>query len=290
MPALSKSLPTVSLGLLVVFLVSLLARGAHPPVPAFAGDGLGRTTLLLLVSAGVMFLCSWSSAIHLLGARAANRFVAIALPLGWFAEEMGARHGWFFGSYRYTDVLGPCLGSVPVIIPLMWFALCYVAYILANLMVWQAPVDRAGALRSYWPHTLAMAFMAALLVTAYDLGADPYMVFTLKAWIMTKTDGGWFGETLQGFVGWMVVSFAIVLLFRLAVRSQPPVPAQPLLGRHTAVPLAIYAGSMLFQACYGNPIETRVIALFAMGIPLLAALCGWVRWRAPVPAVLAGAQ
>lgn len=42
-----------------------------------------------------------------------------------------------------------------------------------------------------------MSLMAAMLVTAYDLGADPYMVFVLKAWIMTKTDGGWFGETLQ---------------------------------------------------------------------------------------------
>lgn len=275
MPTLSKQLPRLSQGFLAVFLGAIVVRGVTAP-------GATGTTILLLVSSVAMFLCCWASAGHLLGARAANTFVAIALPLGWFAEEMGARYGWFFGSYHYTDVLGPVLGSVPVIIPLMWFALCYVAFILANLMVWQAPVDQPRASANWWLHTLVMSFMAAALVTAYDLGADPYMVFTLKAWIMTKTDGGWFGETLIGFAGWMTVAFVIVVLFRLAVRAQPPRPALPALGRHTSVPLVIYGGSMLFQACLGTPVETRVIALFAMGIPLLAALCGWARWRAPV--------
>jgi putative membrane protein len=276
MISLPHYLPRLSLGLLAAYLATLLARGVMAP-------DTSATTIQLIVSAVAMFLCCWSSAAHLLGVRAANRFAAVALPLGWLAEELGARYGWLFGSYHYTAVLGPRLGAVPVIIPLMWFALCYVAYILANLMVWQTPVEPAPAPRWYWAHTLVMAILAAALVTAYDLGADPYMVFTLKAWIMTRLDGGWFGETLEGFVGWMVVAFAIVLLFRLSVRAVAPLPALPVKGRHTAVPLGIYAGSMLFQACLGTPVETRVIALFAMGIPLLAALCGLARWKMSAP-------
>jgi putative membrane protein len=283
MHSLTKQLPRLTLILLAAFLFAILARGIIAP-------GVTGTTVWLIASAVTMFLCCWASAAHLLGPRAANLFVAIALPLGWFAEETGARFGWFFGSYHYTAVLGPRIGAVPAIIPLMWFALCYVAYILANLMVWQMPVDRIPPARWRLAHALVMAFLAAALVTAYDLGADPYMVFTLKAWIMTRTDGGWFGETLQGFVGWMVVAFAIVLLFRLAVRQRPPMPALPVMGRHTAVPLVIYAGSMLFQACLGTPVETRVIALFAMGIPLLAALCGWARWQVPALTTPAGAH
>jgi len=286
MHSLTKYLPRLTLALLAAFLVTLLARALLAP-------GVVGTTDLLVASAVTMFFCCWASAAHLLGARAAKLFVAIALPLGWFAEETGARHGWFFGSYHYTAVLGPRIGAVPLIIPLMWFALCYTAYILANLMVWQMPVDRTGPLHpARWrlAHSCVMAFLAAALVTAYDLGADPYMVFTLKAWIMTRTDGGWFGETLQGFVGWMVVAFTIVLLFRLAVQKRPPPPVLPAMGRHAAAPLVIYAGSMLFQACLGTPVETRVIALFAMGIPLLAALCGWARWQMPALALPAGAH
>jgi len=245
--------------------------------------GLGDTTGLLIAGSIAMFACCLSSAAHVLGARAALRFALIAVVLGWAAEEMGSRYGWFFGSYTYTEVLGPRVGSVPFVIPLMWFALTYIGYVIANLMVWQVPSDGAAPLGQ----TLVQSLLAAMIVTAYDLGADPYMVFKLKAWIMTKTDGGWFGETLQGFAGWMLVSFVIVFLFRLGLRRRPPVPGAPVAPRDIAVPLAIYAGNLLFQALLGVPVETRAIAIFAMGIPLLAALCGWSRWKT-TPAALAG--
>jgi uncharacterized membrane protein len=258
-------LPRFTYVLLIVFLAVTLSRGQ------------GDTTRLLIVSSLLMFACCWSSAIHLLGARAARNFVVIGVVLGWLAEQLGASYGWFFGSYTYTDVLGPRLGAVPVIIPLMWFALCYVAYVIGNLIVWQSPSDGAAPVRQ----SLTMSLLAAMIVTAYDLGADPYMVYGLKAWIMTRTDGWWFGETLQGFVGWMLVSFVIVFLFRLTLRKRAPVAALPVARRHALVPLLVYGGSMAFQVAEGTPVETRTIALFAMGIPLLVALCGFERWQQP---------
>ena len=36
-------------------------------------------------------------------------------------------------------------------------------------------LDQPQAAASWWLHTLVMSFMAAALVTAYDLGADPYV-------------------------------------------------------------------------------------------------------------------
>jgi putative membrane protein len=263
MKSLLNQLPRATLFLLAGFIIALASRG------------WGETTTLLIVSSILMFACCWASASHFLGHRPALHFVIIALVFGWFAEEMGARYGWFFGSYDYTDVLGPRIGSVPFIIPLMWFALCYVAYVIANLIVWQTPTDGVPSTLM----TVIMAFLGAMIVTAYDLGADPYMVFTLKAWIMTKTDGGWFGETLQGFVGWMTVAFAIIYTFRLTLRKKPAVPSSRVTPLYALVPLLIYGGSMVFQALKGNPIETRTIALFAMGIPLLTGLCGWMRWK-----------
>jgi uncharacterized membrane protein len=273
MKSVLHHLPRFTNVLLIVFLAVTLSRGQ------------GDTTRLLIVSSLVMFACCWSSAIHLLGARAARNFVAIGVVLGWLAEQLGASYGWFFGSYTYTDVLGPRLGAVPVIIPLMWFALCYVAYVIGNLVVWQSPSDGVAPLRQ----TLTMSLLAAMIVTAYDLGADPYMVYGLKAWIMTKTDGWWFGETLQGFVGWMLVSFVIVFLFRLTLRKRAPVAALPVARRHAMVPLLVYGGSMAFQVAEGTPVETRTIALFAMGIPLLVALCGFERWQRPALAAPADA-
>ena len=264
MKTLLTRLPLITGTLLAVFLLMTAIRGLS-----------SETTLMLIASSVLMFACCWASAIHLLGARQALTFVVIALPLGWFAEQMGASHGWFFGEYNYTTVLGPTLGDVPIIIPLMWFALTYVAYVLANLIVWQTPVDGVAPLGQ----SVVMSLLAALIVTAYDLGADPYMVFVLKAWIMTMKDGWWFGETLQGFFGWAFVSFVIIFSFRLTLHKRAPQPALHIAKWHALVPMLIYGGSMVFQMCAGSPVETRTIAFFAMGIPLLCAALGWWRWR-----------
>lgn len=259
-----QRLPLLALGLLAVALTFLLLRGWS-----------GKTQLLVLSSL-LMFGCCLASAVRLLGTGAALRFVLIALPIGWFAEQMGSSHGWFFGKYTYTDVLGPTLGDVPIVIPVMWFALGYCGYVIANLIAWQTPSDGVTSVGQ----SLSMAFLAALIITAYDLGVDPYMVYKLKAWIMEKKDGWWFGETLQGFVGWMLVSFTIVFLFRLSLRKWAPRPTNPLRLRVILVPLGIYGGLMVFQMTQGFPVETRTIATFVMGIPLFCAALGLQRWHA----------
>nr|WP_314547385.1 carotenoid biosynthesis protein [uncultured Massilia sp.] len=250
--------------LLAAFLVALSARGYT------------ETTPLLVASSLLMFGCCWASAIHLLGSRAALALVLIAMSIGWLAEQLGATLGWFFGDYHYTAVLGPRLFAVPVVIPMMWFALSYCGYVIANLIVWQAPDAPEGSRGM----TVLMALVGAMVVTCYDLGVDPYMVYVLKAWIMARTDGWWFGETIEGFAGWMIVSFAIGLAFRLVLRRRPAAPSHPATTRHVLVPLSVYAGLMVFQVCLGHPHEARTIALFAMGFPLLTAACGLLRWRA----------
>jgi len=235
------------------------------------------TTMAIVIASVLMFACCWASATHLLGSRAALHFVAISVSLGWFAEQMGSSHGWFFGHYTYTDVLGPRLLDVPIVIPMMWFALTYAGYVISNLVVWQSPVDGAPGLGN----AVMLSFLAAMIVTAFDLGADPYFVYTLKAWVMAKTDGAWFGETVQGFLGWVFVAFVIIFSFRMSVRRLRLQPLSPFLRRHALVPLAIYASGMVFQMFLGNPVEIRSIAPFAMGIPLLCALAGFQRWQAP---------
>ena len=246
--------------------------------------GWSAGTQLLVASSVLMFLACLASAARVIGPRPALSLVLIALPIGWFAEEMGANYGWFFGSYDYTPVLGPQLGSVPVVIPLMWFALSYIGYVMANLIVWQVPADGPTSIR----RSIVMALLAALIVTAYDLGVDPYMVYKLKAWIMVKHDGWWFGETLQGFAGWMLVACSIVLVFRLLLRRLSrrtgTHPAPSTRTRDVLVPLGLYGALMLFEATQGVPVETRTLALFVMGMPLLCALCGLYRWQL-IPAV-----
>jgi uncharacterized membrane protein len=245
-------------------------------------------TLVLVLACVVMFwVCAWA-ATRLLGVRAARVLMGLALGLGWFAEQMGSSHGWFFGRYTYTEVLGPRLGDVPLAIPLMWFALSLIGYVMACLMLWRRPVHAHPGFRG----GLLTAWVAAMVITAFDLGADPYFVFVLKAWIMQKTDGGWFGETLQGFAGWMAVALIIQCSFQALAaprRSPPPADGAPLA---VLALLLIYASGLVFQVLLGHPIEVRAIAFFAMGLPVVLAWAAWHQWSRPrhrVAALLPGA-
>lgn len=234
-------------------------------------------TLALNAASVVMFLVSLWAAHVLLGRARANGFAALALAVGWFAEQMGSSRGWFFGHYTYTDVLGATLGDVPMVIPMMWFALTLLGYVMACLILWRQPVLAAPG----WVTGGLTAWLAALIVTAFDLGADPYFVFVLEAWIMEKKDGGWFGETLQGFVGWMLIAFAIVATFQWRARPVACSLTDPLVSRAVLVPLAIYASGLVFQMIWGHPIEVRAIAFFAMGIPLFIAAVACFQWHQP---------
>lgn len=237
----------------------------HPPV-----------SVALVVASVILFGLAWLAARRLVPANWLPVCVPFAVATGWLAEQLGTSFGWLFGRYTYTEVLGPRLLDVPLVIPLMWFALAMVGWVMAHLLLWRRPPSPEGS----WPASLLTALLAALLITAFDLGADPYFVYVLKAWVMEKPDGGWFGETVEGFVGWMLVSFVITLVFdRMSVRRspQPSIVQQPTVA--VALLLAIYTSAMVFQMIWGATLALKVVAFFAMGIPLLVAWTAWTQWR-----------
>ncbi len=234
---------------------------------------------LVLASLALGGTSLWSCQ-ALLGPRCAWIFLGTAAVLGWLAEQTGVTLGWFFGSYTYTDVLGPRLGAVPVVIPLMWFGLCYIGFLMACLVLWRRPAPPAG-----WKSGALTALLAAMIVTAFDLGADPYFVFQLKAWIMEKTDGHWFGETVRGFEGWMVVSFTIVCAFQALAKPRLAAAAGTgaIARRAGLTSIIVYAGMIVFQVTLTQPLALRFIAFFAMGIPCLIAVVAWSQWARTLP-------
>jgi uncharacterized membrane protein len=233
-----------------------------------------NTDTMFLVSV-FMFLNCVVNSIHLFKLKPTIIFVVLATSIGWFAEFAGENYGWFFGGYDFTDALGYKVGGVPFVIPLMWFNLCYIGLILSFLIQERRPFKQISSFRDLF----FAAILGAILVTAYDLAADPYMVYVVKAWIMEKTDGWWFGETVQGFAGWLIISFTIISSFLAYMKTQNwalPENYKPL---NAFVPVLIYFCWMVFQIIYGYPYETRTISAFAMGTPLLILLLGMKHWN-----------
>lgn len=253
---------------------TLLLAGVAVALALWTLHSYSQLSLALVIASLALSGASLWSCQSLLGARAARLFLAVAVALGWLAEQAGATLGWFFGDYTYTDVLGPRVGAVPIVIPLMWFGLCYIGFLMACLVLWRRPAPAVAG----WKAGVLVALLAAMIVTAFDLGADPYFVYVLKAWIMGKKDGGWFGETVKGFEGWMLVSFAIVAVFQAVARPQLATRTGGIARTAALVPILVYAGMIVFQVSQTQPLALRVIAFFAMGIPALIASVAWTQW------------
>ncbi len=248
--------------LLLTFLITVVIRRAL----------LGGTVSLagpVVLSQGAMVLgLTWLHACARSGFRRALQlfFLTITLSLG--AEWLGASRGWIFGSYDYGTLLGLRIGGeVPILIPLAWYVLAYLADALACLSL---PSGSSSWFRVIY---------AALTLTAWDFLFDPICV-SLGAWTW---DGGgaYFGHIpLTNFAGWYAVSLVIFALYTLGGRRREEQQRAEAFARSDpfrfGAPIPLYFGI------------TALMVVFALRLDLIAeALLGAA---AALPIVLMGVQ
>lgn len=236
------------LGLLVVL----------PPLP--------ETTMVVTLTAWVFSLCH---AAYTLGGRQALIFFAIGAAISWLLEEIGVATGAIYGAYHYTDALGPKLGYVPLLIPVAWFMMIYPSHVIANLVGTGKPAGvGGGAARIAW-----LSALGAMTMTAWDLLIDPGMSSPPDQAFVWERGGPYFGVPLQNFIGWLLTAFLIYLVYRMVERK---IGVQPMAAEKTSVaalPLVAY-GLIMFSGLIPGVTAIdalRIIALFVMGFPLLAA-------------------
>ncbi len=172
-------------------------------------------------------------------------------------ESFGVATGKIYGSYHYTDTLGPkFLGLVPYLIPLAWFMMMYPALVMAQKLA------RASNPRGW--KMLVTAAIGGLMMTAWDLAMDPVMV-SAGHWVW---DGGastqmYFGIPIQNFLGWWVTSVVILLVFFLITNKFKTGSAPP----ETGLPALMYATigfSSIFAAMLSGLPGPALVGLMAM--------------------------
>jgi putative membrane protein len=150
--------------------------------------------------------------------------------------------------------------GVPVLIPLAWFMVIYLAYCLTQKLIG----DRS---------LLWNSVMGAVAATAWDVVADPQMART-GLWIWDR-GGDFFGVPIQNFVGWWITSFIVLLLYHTVTRTLPPVTSTDPSPSFALLPVIAYAGLALsFIIGYAGQGEgaLAVITFFTMGAMSLIAL------------------
>jgi putative membrane protein len=254
--------------LVVLMIIGLVGHvGFHFAPPWFDDTAYAFTEASLALTVFCL-----ASAAHLLGRQRALVFFGIAVILGWLSEFIGIRTGLVFGEYSYTDQLGIKLGGVPVIVPLVWFCIIYVTYVLANLIVLRSPRPGGNIGAILW-----LSLVGAFLTTAYDLVLDPFMVISVQAWEIES--GSYFGETQRGPLGWLLISFLVALVYRLVDRPNAREQVDDAHVTAAAGPILAYGVWAVFFTIYGEPAATRLIAFISMGLAILAAVSGFAEWR-----------
>jgi putative membrane protein len=257
--------------ILLTLAVALLAIFAYDGVIRPILHGVIRLPVLtgsLGVLTSVVALFSLSHAWYSLGGRLTLAFFSLSAVVSWAYEQVGVTTGFVYGAYHYTDYLGLKLGHVPLLIPLAWFMMVYPSYVIANLVLER----RAAGTPPGVAALVRLACVGAVVMTAWDLVIDPILSGpAIRAWVW-ETGGPYFGIPIQNYLGWLLTTFTVYLVYRVIEQRVRPTPAGAPGARTVALPLAAYGLMLAANLLSGvTPAALWVIGPAVMGPPLVIA-------------------
>lgn len=183
------------LWLLVAVSIALSIIGATP----FAVGLAGSLSLIGMV-ARLLFACIHGT--QRLGWRKFGMIFAITCVVSWAYESLSIATGFPFGHYVYSAELGPKLGTVPLMIMPDYFGVCYLAWVLAHVLL--DKFDRQIDSRSMF----AIPVIAAFIMAMWDMSIDPASSTVKHEWIW-RDGGGYFGVPFSNFLGWFLCVYTV---------------------------------------------------------------------------------
>lgn len=200
---------------------------------------------------------------------------AVATAIALASELAGTNVGLPFGPYHYTEMLGYRInGDVPFPIPISWYYMLYASLAMCGRLL---PLPEGGAGRWRW------AFIAGLILTAWDVAQDPAMTAVkpvhwawdfakVPAWVPSWVSTGFFyGMPLSNWLGWVVTG---TLIARVMIAIVPPATWRDAVSP-SPLPLLLYAlnGVMPIALCARHGLWWAAgLGVLAMALPLALSL------------------
>ncbi len=250
--------PARPAGWIPVVLAVLVIAGqiSYPNYSGAQRDVVTVVTVLLFAAASLTHV--WLSR----GPRSALTVAAVFAGGGLLVEVVGVATGFPFGSYSYSDRIGPLIGEVPVIIPLAWAMMGYPALVVA---------------RQITPSRWLGTSIGAAALAAWDLYLDPQMV-TEGYWTWEGTGPYLIGTVpASNYLAWLGTAWLMMMAaWHLTDRWSRG-------DGHSVVPVALYvwtwSGSAVAHILYFDLVQSGVYGGVCMG--LIVGLLAWARLRQP---------
>lgn len=225
-----------------------------------------------LAGGGVAYMILGTAAVFLYGLRilGLGRILAFMLPavvISLTSELLGTSTGFPFGHYSYLSGLGyKIAGLVPFTIPLSWFYVGCVAYLLARTGL---EVDKKPSLLR---HIVAIGF-GALLLTSWDFVLDPAMSQTSLPFWYWQQPGAFFGMPYQNFVGWLGTGSVFMTVAALLWKNSPIKLERSQLN----VPLIVYLSNFGFATVMSLAAGFSVPVLLGLLLGVAPAVGFWLK-------------
>jgi uncharacterized membrane protein len=240
LPKLQWLTLSLHLGAMVFGLAGLLLVLPHPEfieslselgMQVFAWGMSGGGAVYMILGAIAVSIYSFRT----LGLRNWLTFLIASVGISLTSELLGTSTGFPFGGYSYLSGLGTKIADlVPFTIPLSWFYMGMVCFLLANTIL------REG---KHWMQRVEAIALAAMMLTSWDFVLDPAMSQAQYPFWEWHQFGAFFGMPLQNFAGWMGTGALFMTVAALVGGKN----SQPVLTRQQLVfPLAMYLGNFAF--------------------------------------------
>ncbi|AFY42906.1 gamma-carotene 1'-hydroxylase CruF [Nostoc sp. PCC 7107] len=226
-----------------------------------------------MAGGGVVYMILGAAAVLLYASRTlgVGRTLAFLLPavlISLTSELLGTSTGFPFGHYHYLSGLGyKIAGLVPFTIPLSWFYLGCVSYLLARAGL---EVDTKPSL---WRHIGAIS-LGSLLLTSWDFVLDPAMSQTTLPFWYWQQPGAFFGMPYQNFAGWLGTGAVFMTVSALLWKNQPIKFERSQLN----LPLGVYLGNFAFATVMSLAAGFSIPVLLGLVLGVTPAITLW--WKA----------
>lgn len=254
----------------------------------FAGRVPSLLIVILHVIPPVLFATIHGARVY--RSRGILLYAILCLGVGTFFESVSLRTGFPFGHYGFTNLMGPKVFDLPILLALAYLGMGYLSWVLGLVILECQDKPLSGK------KIVLLPLAASFIMTAWDLSMDPVWADIDHAWVWR--DGGlYYGVPISNFFGWFLTVYISYQLFALYLRKRVSIPLPTSYWRLAILFYAVSAmGNLLVVAPLslgGVFVDTagkrwmipeilwasRLVSIFLM-MPL--ALIAWVRAARPV--------
>lgn len=169
-------------------------------------------------------------------------FMIPAVLLSLSSELLGTSTGFPFGEYGYLSGLGyKIAGLVPFTIPLSWFYMGLVCYLIARAAL---KIDGNIENNGIWLRQIGAIALGAILLTSWDFALDPAMSQTAYPFWHYGKVGAFFGTPYRNFAGWVATGVLFMTVAALLWKRAPIALSR----KQLVFPLVVYLSNIAFGA------------------------------------------